>query len=132
MATNPPAAVSVVSPGAGAAGTTISAIITGNTWTHFNASSVITFVDTDDPIHNPADITATVPDTTTTTANTIHAQLVITANPGVVYGARNVSVVTTLPAGGGTETALLEMAFIIAEFRCPGADAECEPDGHGN
>ena len=115
MATNPPAAVSVVSPGAGSAGMTINAIITGNTWTHFNASSVITFVDTDDPINNPADITATVPDTTTTTLNTIHAQLVITANPGVVYGARNVSVVTTLPAGGGTETALLEMAFIIAD-----------------
>jgi hypothetical protein len=94
-----PAAVSVVSPGAGAAGTTMNAVITGNGWTHFNASSVITFVDTDDPINNPSDITATVPDTTTTTLNTIHAQLVITANPGVVYGARNVSVVTTLPGG---------------------------------
>jgi hypothetical protein len=115
ISTNPPAAVSVVSPGAGAAGTTVNAIITGNTWTHFNASSVITFVDTDDPIHNPSDITVTVPDTTTTTLNTIHAQLVITANPGVVYGARDVSVVTTLPAGAGTETALLSMAFIIAD-----------------
>jgi hypothetical protein len=114
IATNPPAAVSVVSPGAGSAGTTINAIITGNGWTHFNASSVITFVDTDDPIHNPPDITATVPDTTTTTPNTIHAQLVITANPGVVYGARDISVVTPL-SGGGTETALLEMAFIIAD-----------------
>jgi hypothetical protein len=114
ISTNPPPAVSVIAPGAGAAGTTISAVITGNGWTHFNASSVITFVDTDDPINNPADITATVPDTTTTTANTINAQLVITPNPGVVYGARDVSVVTTLP-GGGTETALLEMAFIIAD-----------------
>jgi hypothetical protein len=114
IATNLPPAISVVSPGAGAAGTTVNAIITGNGWTHFNASSVITFVDTDDPINNPADIAAMVPDTTTTTANTIHAQLVITANPGVVYGARNVSVVTPL-SGGGTETALLEMAFIIAD-----------------
>jgi LEA14-like dessication related protein len=114
IATNLPAAVSVVSPGAGAAGTTINAVITGNGWTHFNASSVITFVDTDDPINNPSDITATVPDTTTTTLNTIHAQLVITANPGVVYGARDIRVVTTLP-GGGTETALLSMAFIIAD-----------------
>jgi hypothetical protein len=114
IATNPPAAISVVSPGAGAAGTTISAVITGNGWTHFNASSVITFVDTDDPIHNPSDITVTVPDTSTTTANKINAQLVITANPGVVYGARDISVVTMLP-GGGTETALLSMAFIIAD-----------------
>jgi hypothetical protein len=115
ISTNPAAAVSVVSPGAGAAGTTINAIITGNGWTHFNASSVITFVDTDDPINNPSDITATVPNPATTTANTINAQLVIAANPGVVYGARNISVVTTLPGGAGTETALLEMAFIIAD-----------------
>jgi hypothetical protein len=114
IATNLPPAVSVVSPGAGAAGTTVNAIITGNTWTHFNASSVITFVDTDDPVNNPSDITVTVPDTTTTTLNTIHAQLVITANPGVVYGARDINVVTTLP-GGGTETALLSMAFIISD-----------------
>jgi LEA14-like dessication related protein len=114
IATPPPAAVSVVSPGAGAAGTTINAVITGNGWTHFNASSVITFVDTDSS-SNPSDITATVPDTTTTTLNTIHAQLVITANPGVVYGARDIQVVTTLPAGAGTETALLSMAFIIAD-----------------
>jgi hypothetical protein len=114
IATNPPAAVSVVSPGAGAAGTTINAVITGNGWTHFNASSVITFADTDDPINNPPDITASVPNPATTSANKINAQLVITANPGVVYGARNISVVTTLP-GGGTETALLSMAFIIAD-----------------
>ena len=112
IATNPPAAVSVVSPGAGSAGTTINAVITGNGWTHFSASSVITFVDTDDPINNPSDIT--VQSFTAPTANTINATLVIAANPGVVYGARNISVVTPLP-GGGTETALLEMAFIIAD-----------------
>jgi hypothetical protein len=113
VATNPPAAVSVVSPGAGSAGTTINAVITGNGWTHFNASSVITFTQTDNS-GTPCGITATVPDTTTTTLNTINAQLAISGvNP--VYGACDISVATTLPAGAGTETALLEMAFIIAD-----------------
>jgi len=113
VATNPPAAISVVSPGAGSAGTTINAIITGNGWTHFNASSVITFTQTDNP-GTPCGITATVPNTATTTLNTINAQLAISGvNP--VYGACDISVVTTLPAGAGTETALLSMAFIIAD-----------------
>jgi hypothetical protein len=112
-ATNPPAAVSVVSPGAGSAGTTIPVTITGNGWTNFNASSVITFTQTDNS-PTPCGITATVPNTATTTLNTINAQLAISGvNP--VYGACDISVVTTLPAGAGTETALLEMAFIIAD-----------------
>jgi hypothetical protein len=113
IATNPPAAVSVVSPGAGSAGTTINAIITGNNWTHFNASSAITFMQTDNP-GNECGIVATVPDTTKTTLNTINAQLAISgASP--VYGACDLFVVTTLPSGGGTETAQLSMAFIIAD-----------------
>ena len=55
-ATNPAAAVAVVSPGAGAAGTVVPVTITGNGWTHFSPSSVITFTDTASGT-NPRDIT---------------------------------------------------------------------------
>ena len=109
--TNPPAAVAVVSPGAGAAGTTVNATITGNGWTHFSPSSVITFIDANSGTI-PNAITATVPNTATTTANTINAQLVI--DPAAIAGARHIVVKTPL-SGGGTETATLNSAFIIAD-----------------
>jgi len=116
-ATNPAAAVAVVSPGAGAAGSTnLPVTITGNTWTHFNASSVISFTDVNSGTY-PVDITATIPNPSSTTANTINAQLTIPANTvanPVTYGARNITVTTTL-SGGGTETAFLNSAFIIAD-----------------
>jgi hypothetical protein len=40
VATKLPAAVAVVSPGAGAAGTSVNVVITGNGWTNFSPSSV--------------------------------------------------------------------------------------------
>ena len=42
---NPQASVAVVTPGAGAAGTSVPVVITGNTYTHFSNSSVISFTD---------------------------------------------------------------------------------------
>jgi hypothetical protein len=113
-ATNPAAAIAVISPGAGAAGTTANVVITGNGWTHFNASSSISVVDVNGTTY-PADIVATIPNPATTSLNTIYAQFVITGGAGVVYGARNVTVNTTLPAGAGTEHATLASAFIIAD-----------------
>ncbi|MGA3080138.1 MAG: Ig-like domain-containing protein, partial [Terracidiphilus sp.] len=113
-ATNPPAAVSVVAPGAGAAGTSVNVKITGNGWTHFSPASVISFSDVNSATYavdiavssftspNPNEIDATL----TLTANTV-------ANP-VTYGARNISIATPL-SGGGTETANLLSAFIIAD-----------------
>jgi hypothetical protein len=113
-ATNPAAAIAVISPGAGSAGTTVNVVITGNGWTHFNASSSISVVDVNGTTY-PADIVATIPNPATTGLNTIYAQFVITGGAGVVYGARNVTVTTTLPAGAGTEHASLKSAFIIAD-----------------
>jgi hypothetical protein len=110
-ATNPAAAVAVVSPGAGAAGTVVPVVITGNGWTHFSASSVITFTDTASS-GNPADIAATI--TGVPSANSIMANLTLTGGAGVVYGARNIKVVTPL-SGGGNETASLLSAFIISD-----------------
>ncbi|HVU45322.1 MAG TPA: Ig-like domain-containing protein [Terracidiphilus sp.] len=110
-ATNPAAAVAVVSPGAGPAGTVVPVTITGNGWTHFTPSSVITFVDTASST-NPADITAAI--TSVPNANTINANLTLTGGAGVVYGARNITVKTPL-TGGGTETATLKSAFIISD-----------------
>jgi hypothetical protein len=52
----PEALVSEVTPGAGAAGTNVPVVILGNGYTHFSASSAITFVDTDSATY-PADIT---------------------------------------------------------------------------
>ena len=114
IATPPQAEVAVVSPGAGGAGTAVNVKITGNGWTHFSASSVITFVDTNDPnIAN--DIT--VSNQVLVNANEIDATLNI-GNPAApnnpVYGARNITVSTPL-SGGGTEDASLNSAFIIAD-----------------
>ncbi len=110
-ATNPAAAVAVVSPGAGAAGSVVPVTITGNGWTHFSTSSVITFTDTASG-SNPADITAVI--TSVPSPNTISANLTLAGGSGVVYGARNIKVVTPL-SGGGNETASLNSAFIIAD-----------------
>jgi hypothetical protein len=115
IATPPQAQVAVVSPGAGAAGTSVNNVkITGNGWTHFTASSVITFVDTNSPaIAN--DIT--VSNQVLVNANEIDATLII-GNPAFpnnpTYGARNITVSTPL-SGGGTEDASLNSAFIIAD-----------------
>jgi hypothetical protein len=108
--TNPPAAVAVVSPGAGSACTTPSVTITGNGWTHFSSSSAISFVDTQSSAI-ASDIT--VQSFTAVSPNQINAQLSI-ACTGVIYGARNIKVVTPL-TGGGTETAQLYQAFTIAD-----------------
>ncbi len=106
-ATNPPAAVAVVSPGAGVAGTTVDVVITGNGWTHFSSSSVISFVDTNSSTY-PPDIT--VQSFTAVTPNQINATLVLgTPATDSGFGARNVTVKT------GTETASLLSAFIIAD-----------------
>ncbi len=113
-ATNPKPAVSVVAPGAGAAGTTVNVVITGNGWTHFSSSSVISFSDINSGTY-PVDIT--VQSFTAVNANTIDATLVLAANTvanPVTYGARNIKIVTPL-SGGGSETAPLISAFIIAD-----------------
>ncbi|MGA3371748.1 MAG: Ig-like domain-containing protein [Terracidiphilus sp.] len=113
-ATNPAPAVSVVSPGAGAAGTTVNVTITGNGWTHFSSSSAISFSDINSGTY-PVDIT--VQSFTAPNPNTILATLVLTANTvanPVTYGARNIKIVTPL-SGGGSETASLISAFIIAD-----------------
>ncbi len=113
-ATPPAAAVAVVSPGAGAAGTTVNVVITGNGWTHFSSSSVISFSDINSGTY-PVDIT--VQSFTAPNANTINATLVLAANTvanPVTYGARNIKIVTPL-SGGGSETASLVQAFIIAD-----------------
>ena len=109
--TPPAAAVSSVSPGAGAAGTSVPVVITGNGWTHFNSSSVITFIDTQSSAI-PSDIS--VSSFTATTANQINATLSLGNPPSVVYGARNISIKT--PTGGGHfETAILNSAFILGD-----------------
>ncbi len=109
-ATNPPAAVSVVSPGAGSSGTNVPVVITGNGWTHFSSSSVISFVETTDNA-TPCDISVVGGTLNAVSANTIDVTLAVSGN---VYGACNISVQTPL-TGGGTETALLNSAFIIAD-----------------
>jgi hypothetical protein len=108
-ATNPAAAVAVVSPGAAAGGTVVNVVITGNGWTHFSNSSVVSFIDTDNASYAP-DIT--VNSVTAVSPNTIDANLTIASSP--VYGARNIKVVSPLTAGG-TETARLVSAFIISD-----------------
>jgi hypothetical protein len=113
-ATNPPAAVSVVSPGAGAAGTLVNVTITGNGWTHFSPSSVISFSDINSGTYA---VDITVQSFTAPNPNTILATLQLTANTvanPVTYGARNIKIVTPL-SGGGSETASLISAFIIAD-----------------
>ena len=106
-ATNPPAAVSVVSPGAGASGTVLPVTITGNGFTHFSSVSAISFVETNAPTIL-CDIAAS--SITAVSPNQINATLTIS---GAVYGACNIKVVTPL-SGGGNETASLKSAFIIA------------------
>ena len=109
--TNPAPAVAVVSPGAAAGGsapTVVNVTITGNNWTHFSNSSVITFPVTSNAY--ASDIT--VNSFTAISPNTINASLTIAASP--VYGARNISVVTPL-SGGGNETATLQSAFIVSD-----------------
>jgi hypothetical protein len=108
-ATNPAPAVAVVSPGAAAGGTVLNVTITGNGWTHFSNSSVVSFVDTDSATY-ASDIT--VNSVTATSPNVINANLTLAASP--VYGARNIKVVTPL-AAGGNETATLNSAFIISD-----------------
>ncbi len=103
--TNPPAAVMVVSPGAGTAGTVVNAIITGNGWTSFGPTSVVTFDNPSSTI--PNGIAVTIPNPASTTANTINAQFNISA--AAIPGSRNIRVVT------GSQTALLTAAFIIAD-----------------
>jgi Big-like domain-containing protein/ASPM-SPD-2-Hydin domain-containing protein len=110
-ATNPAAAVAVLSPGAGAAGTVVPVTITGNGWTHFSSSSVISFTDTTSA-SSPSDIT--VSGVTAVSPNVLNATLTLTGGAGVVPGARNIKVVTPL-SGGGSETAKLTSAFIIAD-----------------
>lgn len=107
-ATPPPAAVSVVSPGAGADGTAVNVVITGNGWTHFSNSSVITFVE-EDSTTTPCDIA--VSNEVAATPNTIDATLTLS---GPYYGGCNIKVVTPL-SGGGSETAKLISAFTIAD-----------------
>ncbi len=110
-ATNPAAAVAVVAPGAGAAGTSVPVVITGNGWTHFSASSVISFVET---TSKSTSCGLTVTGQTLVSANQINATLVLGSGSSEVYGACNLSVVTPL-TGGGNETAQLTSAFIIAD-----------------
>ncbi|MGC2637763.1 MAG: Ig-like domain-containing protein [Acidobacteriaceae bacterium] len=110
-ATNPAAAVAVVSPGAGAAGTNVNVVITGNGWTHFSSSSVISFVDTDSSSY-ASDITVSA--VNAVSPNELDATLTLAGGSSVVYGARNIKVVTPL-SGGGNETASLRSAFIIAD-----------------
>jgi methionine-rich copper-binding protein CopC len=109
ISTPPGAAVAVVSPGAGAAGSVVNVVITGNTWTHFSPSSVISFTDTNNSAY-ASDIQVT--SQTFISVNQINATLKLTGGAGVIYGARNITVKTPLTAGG-TETASLLSAFII-------------------
>ena len=114
VATKLPAAVAVVSPGAGAAGTSVNVVITGNGWTTFSPSSVISFTDINSGTY-PVDITVT--SQTFKSINEIDATFTIPANTvanPVTYGARNIAVTTPL-SGGGTEVARLVQAFIIAD-----------------
>jgi hypothetical protein len=111
ISTPPGGAVAVVSPGAGAAGTTVNVAITGNTWTHFSPSSVISFTDTNNSAY-ANDIT--VLSQSFVSANQINATLKLTGGAGVVYGARNITVKTPL-AAGGTESASLLSAFLLGD-----------------
>jgi hypothetical protein len=109
-ATPPAAAVAVVSPGAGSAGTLVNVVITGNTWTHFSAASVLSFVDTNNSTY-ANDITVT--SQTFVSANQINATLQLASPATAIYGARNITVTTPL-LPSGTEKATLLSAFIIA------------------
>ena len=109
--TPPAAAVAVVSPGAGSAGTQVNVAITGNGWTHFNASSALNFVQTD---NNTVACGLTISAQNAVSANEIDATLTLAGGTDAVFGACDLSVVTPL-TGGGNETASLIQAFIIAD-----------------
>ncbi len=106
--TPPAAAVSSVSPGAGQTGTVVPVVITGNGWTHFTNSSVITFWEQN------ATSTAcniAVSGVSAVNANTINATLTLS---GTTYGGCNINVKSPL-GGGKTESAWLISAFNLAE-----------------
>ncbi|MGH9605831.1 MAG: Ig-like domain-containing protein [Terracidiphilus sp.] len=107
---NPAAAVASVSPGAAAAGTTVNVVITGNGYTNFSSSSAVSFVDVNSASF-ASDIT--VNNCTAATLNQLNCSLTLGANPAD-YGARSITVTTPL-SGGGTETAFLNSAFIVAD-----------------
>jgi hypothetical protein len=106
ITTNPPGAVSSVSPGAGSLGTVVNVTITGNTFTNFSASSVVNFY-TQGTQNACAGLSVSIPTPAATTANTIAAQLTIASN--AVPTGCDISVVT------GSETDFLSNAFIIAD-----------------
>lgn len=113
IATPPQAAVAVVSPGAGSAGTQVPVVITGNGWTHFSASSVISFLDSNSGSIAPS-ITVVPGTQVLVSANQINATLQLASGAGVVYGARNIWVKTPL-SGGGTEQAELYAGFNLMD-----------------
>ena len=106
--TNPPAAVSSVTPGAGLSGTVVPVTILGNGYTHFSSSSVISFAETNTPTIG-CDIAAS--GVTAPNSNQINATLTIS---GVFFGACNIKVVTPIPSHA-SETASLLSAFTIAD-----------------
>ena len=106
--TPPAPAVSSVSPGAGASGTVVPVVITGNGWTHFTNASVIKFVE---QTNTAVACNIAVSGVTATNANTLNATLTLS---GGVYGGCNISVQTP-KSGGGTETASLISAFNLAD-----------------
>ncbi len=107
-ATNPPPAVSSVSPGAGQTGTVVPVIITGNGWTHFTNSSAITFVE-----QNKTSVACNiaVSGVSAVNANTLNATLTLS---GTTFGGCNINVKTSL-GGGKTESASLISAFNLSE-----------------
>jgi len=108
IATPPPAAVAVVSPGAGASGTVVPVVITGNGWTHFSNTSTITFVE---QTNTAVACNIAVSGISAASANSLNATLTLS---GGVYGACNIAVKSPL-SGGGTETASLISAFNLAD-----------------
>lgn len=109
---NPPAAVATVSPAAGAAGTSVTVMITGNGWTHFASNSVISFVDTNSSKYAAG---ITVSSFTVLNNNQIQATLQLDGSASVVYGARNIYVKTPVSGSSTPESAYLNSAFIIAD-----------------
>ena len=111
IAINPLGAVVMVSPGAGAAGTSVPVVITGNGWTHFSASSGISFTDTNNSTY-ASDITVT--SQTLVSPNQINATLLLASPATAIYGARNILVHTKLPSAVW-ESATLGSAFVIED-----------------
>jgi hypothetical protein len=93
---DPPAAVSNVSPGAGQRGTTVvGVVISGNGYSHFSTSSVVTVSGGDVTVQNRRN----------ESANSVTVDLVIGA--GATPGGRSVTVTT------GGEVATLASAFVV-------------------